>query len=186
MMRWLPMMATMAWGLSPGPWLEGPGPGEVTYYYNRSFHTWQQNICICTRKFNNGGVAGHSTREGHHLDGPWGAKGRHHHDSKRLEHSPGDIKWLFKTTQVFQPTCYIHGSWRTWLFKTNFQVSFLFTATATIGCLAGHTATIYLDTSTSSQITMGHLGFGPIFIMIENSFKMLTRVTPSVVSQVSE
>jgi len=30
------------------------------------------------------------------------------------------------------------------------------------------------------------LGSGPIFIMIENSFTTLTRVTPSVVSQVSE
>jgi len=35
MIRWLPLMATMAWGLSPGPWLEGPSPGRVNYYYNR-------------------------------------------------------------------------------------------------------------------------------------------------------
>ena len=35
MIRWLPLMATMALGLSPGPWLEGPSPGRVNYYYNR-------------------------------------------------------------------------------------------------------------------------------------------------------
>jgi len=72
------------------------------------------------------------------------------------------------------------------LFQTNFQVSFPFMATPTIGCSAGRTALIFLDTSINSQITMGHLVFGPIFIMIENSFSTLTRVTPSVVSQVSE
>ena len=55
------------------------------------------------------------------------------------------------------------------LFKTNFQVLFPFMATPTTACLAGRTASIFLDTPTNSQITMGHLGFGPIFIMIENS-----------------
>jgi len=93
MMRWLPIMATMAWGLSPGPWLEGPGPGEVTYYFNRSIlMTTQQHVYISTRKFSNVGVAGHSLKEGHHVGGPWGTKGRHHHDSKRLQHSPGGIR----------------------------------------------------------------------------------------------
>ena len=56
------------------------------------YMTPQQHICISARKFNNGGVAGHSTREGHHVDGPWGTKGRHQHDSKRLQHSPGAIR----------------------------------------------------------------------------------------------
>ena len=53
MIRWLPMMVSVAWGLSPGPWLEGPGPGEVTYYYNRSSHDnttskMQCILCIST------------------------------------------------------------------------------------------------------------------------------------------
>ena len=132
------------------------------------YMTPQQHICISARKFNNGGVAGHSTREGHHVDGPWGTKGRHQHDSKRLQHSPGAIRYIDV------------------VLKVNFQVLFLFTAMPTIACSAGRTAMIFLDTSTNSQTTMGRLGFGPIFIMIEDSFMTLARVTPCVVPQVSE
>ena len=158
MMRWLPMMATVAWGLSPGPWLEGPGPGEVTYYFNRSIlMTTQKDVYISIRKFINGGAAGHSSKEGHHVGGPWGTKGRHHHDSKHLQHSPGGIRLTHM------------------MFKTNFQVSFPFSATPTIACSAGLTAMIFWDTSINLQITMGRLDFGPIFIMIENSLSTINK-----------
>ena len=77
-----------------GDFLQGPGlkvpaqEGSITITTGGSALQLKL-IGSHPRKFNFGGVAGHSAREGHHVDGPWGAKGRHHHDSKRLKHSPG-------------------------------------------------------------------------------------------------
>ena len=79
---------------------------------------WQHNfkyamhiMHIYSRKFSHGGATGHSTREGHHVDGPWGTKGRHHQDSKRLRHSPGDLRWRCFSKPASRVRC-MHFNYR--------------------------------------------------------------------------